>query len=89
VWLSAQLPLTHLSTIISQARVLLAHQPGGTCTTSSTLTDIRTIQAYPISEEINIDVVYLPSGTALWSDALILHLLSLPSDARRRPSTQP
>jgi hypothetical protein len=51
--------------------------------------DIRTIQAYPISEEINIDVVNLPSGTALWSDALILHLLSLPSDARRRPSTQP
>ena len=25
--------------------------------------------SYPISEEINIDVVYLPSGTALWSDA--------------------
>ena len=44
--------------------------------------------SYPISEEINIDVVYLPSGTALWSDALILHLLSLPSDARRRHSNR-
>ena len=70
VWLFARCSLSHSSTIFSQASILLAHQLGGTYTSSSTLTDIRRIEAYQILEEINIDV-YLPLGTALGLDALV------------------